>query len=292
MRAQVGYLSGQLAQLLTKVGMPAPAAPPSITVVGPPAMPPPIAPVAAPAQPQQPQAAPQGVPQGLVHVPGFGYVNGDLVASLLMGQMRGQFTPQQPPAPPAPRPMPIAMQHAPGQQPGQHPPDPNGPPGGGHLGGLPIPAARPEPPQSIASMISTQARNMKETAGGLAAMVAAADEIRDVFAPAGGRDVEDKPAAALQKNGDPAKKPFEVLDAGPVRVPYDPETGDMKGFANLLMVNVDKIAGFAGKLYERAAVVAAQQAAVQNGKPYTPPPSLPNGTSTPNWPPAPPLPRP
>ena len=137
------------------------------------------------------------------------------------------------------------------------------------------------------TIMQTHARTMKETTGGIAAMVAAADEIRNAFAP----EKDDTPAAPTQKNGDPAKKPFEVLDAGPVRVPYDPETGDMKGIANLLMVNADKIGGFVGKLYEKAVVAGAQAAAAQNGKTFTPPPSLPNGTATPNWPPTPPLPR-
>jgi len=287
LRAQVGYLSGQLAQLLTKVGMPAPVAPapppaPSITDVLR-AMPPLQVAPAAPAPTAQPAPQPQGAPPGLIHVPGFGYINAELVASALMTQMRSTLAPpQQPPAPPAPRPVPIAMQHAPGHH------DPNGPPHGGHLGAVPIP--RPEPPQSIGEMMQSHARNMKETAGGLAAMVAAADNMREVFAPE--KDDDDKPAAPKQQDGSPAKKPFEVLDAGPVRVPYDPETGNMKGIANLLMVNADKIGGFVGKLYERAATVAAQAQAQQNAKPFTPPPSLPNGTATPNWPPSPSMPRP
>ena len=289
LRAQVGFLSGQLAQLLTKVGMPTPPAlAPQVTFVSPPT--PPGAPAAAPVaqQPAQQQQQQPGTPPGLIHVPGFGYIQAELVASALMTQMRGQLAPQPqpPPAPPAPRPMPIAMQHAPAMQhPGHH--DPNGPPHGGHLGALPIP--RPEPPQSIGEMMQSHARNMKETAGGLAAMVAAADNMREVFAPE--KDDEDKPAAPKQQDGSPAKKPFEVLDAGPVRVPYDPETGDMKGIANLLMVNADKIGGFVGKLYEKAAIAAATASAQQNGKPFTPPPSLPNGTATPNWPPAPSMPR-
>ena len=285
LRAQVGFLSGQLAQLLAQKGMPVPPPlAPQITVVGPPAAAasPPAA--AAPAA-QQPIPQPgAGAPPGLVHVPGMGYINAELVASSLMSTMRRQF---EPPAPPAPRPMP------PPAPPGGAPPSASPAPMG-HLGGLPIPAA--ESP-TIASMMNTHARNMRETAAGLSAMVSAADDIRASLSPEKDDDATPAAAAPKQPNGDPAKKPFEVLDAGPVRVPYNPETGDMKGIANLLMVNADKIGGFVGKLYEKVAVAAAAQAsaaaqsAAQGGKTFTPPPSLPNGTATPGWPPSPTLPR-
>lgn len=262
LRAQVGYLSGQLSQLLTKVGLPAtPPPPPQVTFVSPPTPP--------GSQRAEAQPAPQGAPPGLVHVPGFGYVNAELVASALMAQMRSTLGP---PPPPPPRPAPPPPLDSVG------------------LSGIRMPPSHEEPP-SLTSMVQRSARDMRETASGLSAMLHAAEEIRDTFAPPAAEEKRDRDDAPIQKNGEPAKKPFEVLDAGPVRVPYDPETGDMKGFANLLMVNADKIGGFVGKLYEKAAVAAAQAAAVQNGKTFTPAPTLPNGTASSAWPPPAPLPR-
>jgi hypothetical protein len=275
LRAQFGYLSGQLAQLLTKQGAPQPPAPPPPTVVVAPAPAPPQS--AAPPPPQTaPQAAP-GVPAGFVLVPEFGYVRAELVRDLLMSHVRGSVGPQPaaPPPPPAPRPI-------------EHPPT--------GLGGLPLP--RPEPP-SIAQMIGSATRNMKETAGGLAAMVSAVDEIRDAL---GHGDRAEVPGP-VQKNGDPAKRPFEILEAGPVRIPYDPETGDLKGLINLGLVNGDKIGAFVGNLYTKAAQAmaqAAQQQAAQQQPPGVPPgvppgaqgrfpPPLPNGAA--QWPPPAPLPR-
>jgi hypothetical protein len=277
LRAQVAFLSGQIAEMLKRAGMPAPPPPAPTVVVAPPSPQPPAPPPPAPVPATD---KPAGAPPGLVHVPGFGYVNAELVASALMTQMRAAVVPPaQHSSPPPP-------------QPRHDPPPP--PPAG--LGGLPVPQAEQA---SLGSMVQQSARNMREAASGLSSMLRAAEEIRDTFAPP---VVEARAEVVpMTKAGDPAKKPFEVLDAGPVRVPYDPETGDMKGIANLLMVNADKIGGFVGKLYEKAAVAAAQAAAAQSGKTFTPPPSLPNGglpgplpngTTAQNWPPPPPLPRP
>lgn len=264
LRAQVGYLSGQLAQLLTKVGMPLPPQPAPTVVVAPApaATPPPPAAQPPPVASQVPQA-----PPGLVHVQGFGYVQAEMLLPLLQAQMRQNLAPPPPPPRPA-----------------SPPPEATG------LSGFHVPTPI-EPPPSLTSAVQRSAREMRETASGLSAMLRAAEEIRDTFAPAASEEHRAEPAP-IQKNGEPAKKPFEVLDAGPVRVPYDPETGDMKGIANLLMVNADKIGGFVGKLYEKAAVAAATAAAQQNGKAFAPPPTLPNGTAATsnNWP-TPPLPR-
>jgi hypothetical protein len=255
LRAQVGYLSGQLAQLLSKAGMPPPAPPPPVAQ-------PPIV-VTAPAAPAPPPPAPKpetpGPPAGFTYVEGLGYISSQILSAMLMSQLRQTIAPPQPPPPP----------------PVRHDPPPPPP-----LTGIGL-----TPPQpTLTSTIAKVTRDMEEATGGLLSMWQAAEKIRDAL-PGRVRDrqePEEKPATT----DDPVEKPFEVMDVGPVRVPFDPKTGEMKGILPIGLANADKIMDWGARLYERMATAAAAQ---NGGRQHTPSPTLP--AAQPNWPPPPPMPN-
>jgi hypothetical protein len=266
-RAREGFLSGQLVergQAPAPMPPPAPAPPPIVvTAPAPPAPTPPPDPVRKP--------GPDGAPPGFTHVPGFGFISSELMAQVLMKHLRETVAP--PPAPPPTPPAPAAPVHT------APPPPPTG------LGLTPI-------TPTLTSTISKVTREMEEATGGLVAMYRAAEKIREAF-PSREREREEPeptPAPATQANGDPAKKPFEILEAGPVRIPFDPETGSVSGIMHLGLVNADKLGDWAGKLFEKVSTAAATAQAAANGRQYTPPPTLPQ-TAVPGWPPPPPMPK-
>jgi hypothetical protein len=269
-RAREGFLSGRIVER-DAAPAPMPASPPP-----PAAPPPPVAAAPAPA-PEPPRKPADGAPPGFTHVPGFGYVASELMASVLMNHLRSTIAP--PPAP-APHPAPAAPPPAPAP--------PLTPPTG--LGLPPL-----GPPPTLTSTIAQATKNMEEAASGIASMYSAAEKVRQMFSKRERDDEEDDPppaAAATQPNGDPAKKPFEILEAGPVRVPYNPETGNISGIMHMAMVNGDKITDWVGRVIEKASsAAAAAQASAAGRGPLSPPPTLPPPPTQNNWPPPPPMPK-